>query len=184
MLTSAVNTTLQKHNPPNWIFSCQFMISNCVYDSMKMKHAHIHTQCQLNFKHLSHDTKFSEQQDKTMNHRSPNELSLGCQQRELRGEIRLPALCSYFTEVMLLPCSQIQKVVIYVCSADQAGIFTYQQKFFFSFLFFQLLEILVPKTNSTKVSAFILVHCAILQWHAYNISICLAGDQGFMDFIK
>lgn len=135
MLTSAVNTTLQKHNPPNWIFSCQFMISNCVYDSMKMKHAHIHTQCQLNFKHLSHDTKFSEQQDKTMNHRSPNELSLGCQQRELRGEIRLPALCSYFTEVMLLPCSQIQKVVIYVCSADQAGIFTYQQKFFF-FLFF------------------------------------------------
>lgn len=136
MLTSAVNTTLQKHNPPNWIFSCQFMISNCVYDSMKMKHAHIHTQCQLNFKHLSHDTKFSEQQDKTMNHRSPNELSLGCQQRELRGEIRLPALCSYFTEVMLLPCSQIQKVVIYVCSADQAGIFTYQQKFFFFFSFF------------------------------------------------
>lgn len=133
MLTSAVNTTLQKHNPPNGIFNHQFMISNCVYDSMKIKHAHIHTQRQLNFKHLSHNTKFSEQQDKTMNHRSPNELSLGCQQRELRGEIRLLALCSYFTEVILLPCSQIQKVLIYVCSADQAGIFTSQQKFFFCF---------------------------------------------------
>lgn len=145
-----MNTPLQKHNPPNRIFNHQFMISNCVYDSMKMKHAHIHTQCQLNFNHLFHNTKFSKQQDKIMNHRSPNELSLGCQQRELRGRSDL----QFFVLILRRLCCSLAhrfRKFSYMCVVLTKQEFLPLSKVSF---FFLLLDISVLKTNSTKSSNF------------------------------